>query len=78
MGATTTAVLVIPHRYVGADQVPVVVTQVSYVSDGWIPVNWYLFNGLTGLLIGGLAAATFRSHPHAERPIRQISSAAGA
>lgn len=77
-GVAHTDRVLIPNRYAGESQVPVVVTQSPYVSGDWIRLRWYLMSGLAGFLIGGLAAATFRSHPYTERPIRQTVSAAGA
>lgn len=76
-GVTKAALVFIPSEYVGESRIPVVPTQAPYVSEGRIALHWYLMSGLFGLLVGGLAACTFRSHPYTERPIRQTVSAAG-
>ena len=76
-GVAQTVDVVIPHEFAGLSQVPLYVTQAPYVSNGWLPLYWYLFAVVAGFLLGRLATTSIFRQPYAETPVRQVVRGAG-
>ena len=47
------------------------------LTTQWFSLTSYLRSALAGLIIGGLAGASFRSRTYEEEPIRQVTHMGG-